>query len=183
MAGVLGYQVMRLLQLSRHRKARVWFNEAPNAGYSPSSFVRRVVSVGPASPPATRIAAIELMVPRGPRASYGLLGAKWIDSRSRDGEVSVAVNNKGFLMQESLAVMPDDVRLGLLDEYAAAVVSGVESVVSEGWRFGGELNFRWAAHAAAGSSSAFFTELGALVAGLLAMTTVPSDNDLVRLFS
>jgi hypothetical protein len=183
MASVLGDTVTRLLQLSRHRRANIWLGVPPNAAYSPTGFVRRVISTGLSASPTIRIAAVELVVPRGPKASYGLLGAELIDSGGRDGEVSVAVNNTGFPMQGSLAAMPDDVRIGLLEEYADAVVAGVERVVNEGWHFGGQLSFRWAAHAAAGSSPAFFTELGALVARLLARTTDPSEGDLIALFA
>jgi hypothetical protein len=172
-----------LLQLPRHRKAKVWLGESPNAGYSPTGFVRRTVSVGPAAAPVMRIAAVELMVPRGPRASYGLLGAELLDDGRPDGEVSVAVNRTGFPMQDSLALMPDDVHIGLLDEYAGAVVSGVARVVSEGWRFQGDLTFRWAAHAAVGSSPDMFAELGALVARLLALAAIPSEGELVGMFS
>jgi hypothetical protein len=65
------------------------------------------------------------MVPRGLKASYGLLGAELLDNGAGEGAVSVAVNRTGFPMQGSLALMPDDVRIGLPDEYADAVVSGV----------------------------------------------------------
>lgn len=175
--------MMRALGLSRHRRARVWLGELPNAEYLPTDFIRRVVSVGSASPPAGRVAAIELMVPHGPNASYGLLGAELLESGRIDGELSVAVSGTGLPMLESLAAMPDDVRIGLPNEYANAVVSGVERVVNAGWRFEGELTFRWAAHAAVGSSSAFFAELAALVAGLLAKRSPPSEDELYAMFS
>jgi hypothetical protein len=174
--------VIRLLQLTRHRKARLWIGEPPSAEFSPTSYVRRVVSAGVAEAPAIRIAAVELLVPRGPVASYGLLGAELLDNGTGDGEVNVAVNSKGFPMQGSLAAMPDDVRIGLLDEYAEAVVSGVEAVVRDGWRFKGVLAFRWAAHAAVGSSPAIFADLGKLVARVFALRTEPSESDLVALF-
>lgn len=173
---------MQQLQLTRHRKARLWIGEPPRAEFSPTSFVRRVVSAGFAEAPAIRIAAVELIVPRGPVASYGLLGAELLDNGSGDGEVSVAVNNNGFAMQGSLAATADDVRIGLLNEYAEAVISGVEEVVRGGWRFTGELAFRWAAHAAAGSSPAIFADLGSLVARVLARRMEPSESDLVALF-
>lgn len=175
--------MMRSLQLPRHRRARVWVGESPEAGYSPTSLVRRFVSVGSASPVGTRTAAVEWMVPRGPIASYGLLGAELLDDGRHDGEVIVAVNRTGFPMQDNLALKSDDVRIGLLEEYAEAVVSGVERVVNEGWCFRGQLAFRWAAHAAVGSSPAFFAELGALVARLLSLTVTPSEDELVTMLS
>jgi hypothetical protein len=171
------------LQLSRHRRARVWFGEAPNAGYSPTAVVRRVVSTGDTKPAAAKLAAIELMVPRGAIATYGLLGAELLDDGEGVGAVCVGVNRTGFPMQQSLAPMSDDVRVGLLDEYAEAVVSGVERVVNEGWHFKGELTFRWAAHSAVGSSPAFFLELSVWVARLLAGTMPPSEKNLVDMLA
>jgi hypothetical protein len=174
--------MIQQLQLSRHRKAKVWFGEPPNAEYSPTGVIRRVISTGTFKPAPIHVVAVELMVPRGPMASYGLLGAELLDNGRHDGEVSVAVNRRGFPMDQSQAAMPDDVRIGLLDEYAEAVVSGVEAVVHDGWGFAGELSFKWAAHAAIGSSPAIFAELSGLVARLLARTTEPSERDLVALF-
>jgi hypothetical protein len=55
--------------------------------------------------------------------------------------------------------------------------------VNEGWRFGGELTFRWAAHAAVGSSPAFFAELSAFVARLFARTADPSKAELIGMLS
>src|SRR5664279_4593772 len=122
------------LKLSRHRRGRVWLGEPPDASYSPTRSLRRVVSSGLAIRPAIRIAGIELVVPRGGMASYGLLGAELLDSERGDGEVNVNVAVSNVPMHGSLAVMPDRVWVGLPDEYANAVISGVEIVVREGWR-------------------------------------------------
>jgi len=174
--------MMWRLQLSRHRRARVWFDEVPGAGYSPTTVIRRVVSAG-ATPALPRLAAVELMVPRGATLAYGLLGAEWLDKGEEVGTVSVAVNRTGFPMKEPLVPQSEDVRIGLLDEYADAVFTHVEQLVHEGWRFGGELSFRWAAHSAAGSSEWIFSELSGLVARLLRCTAVPSEDDVIGMFS
>jgi hypothetical protein len=116
-------------------------------------------------------------------ASYGLLGAEWLDDGQEVGTVCVAVNTTGLPIRESLAPMPDDVRVGLLDEYAEAVISGVERLVDDGWRFRGELSFRWAAYSAVGSSPSFFSELSVLVARLLVRTATPSEDDLAGMLA
>jgi hypothetical protein len=170
------------LALSRHRKARVWLDEVPSAEFEPTGFVRREVSRGSSPIPAKGIAAVELMVPRGATASYGLLGAQMLDSERHVGEVTVGILGDGPPMLDSLALMPDNVRVGLLEEYVDGVVLGVKGVVKTGWHFEGNLHFRWAAHGTVGSSSAFFAEIASLVARLLSGATSPTPGDIVRLF-
>jgi hypothetical protein len=116
-------------------------------------------------------------------ASYGLLGAEWLDNGQVTGTVTVGINGTGFPMKEPLVPTSEDVRVGLLGEYADAVVSGFERVVNEGWSFSGEVNFRWAAHSVAGSSQAFFSDLSVLVAQLLRRPVAPSEDDLVSMLS
>lgn len=171
------------LSLPRHRKAKVWLDEPPGATYVPTKFNHRVVSNGSTLPGPIRLAAVEWMVPRGATASYGLLGAEYLDGDRDEGEVSVAVNRAGAPMLHPLAPDSEDVRVGLPDEYAEAVLSGLERVVTEGWQFRGQVTFRWAAHGAVGSSPDFFSELAAVVARLLAIKNVPSEDELISMLA
>jgi hypothetical protein len=170
------------LKLSRHRTARVWLDESPRAQYVPTAVMRRVVSSGLSMPPVIRLAGVELVVPRGAMASYGLLGAELLEGTEQGDVVTVAVARTDSPMPDSLAGTLDDVRVGLPEEYASAVISGVERLVHGGAHFGGELAFRWAAHGLVGSSGPFFADLAELVGKLLFSATTPSTGDLVELF-
>src|SRR5436190_1104820 len=64
------------IELGRHRRARIWLGSLPDAAYrSPGKLARSwVASLAP--PVANRSAAVELLVPKGGRFTYGLLGGR-----------------------------------------------------------------------------------------------------------
>jgi hypothetical protein len=68
-----------------------------------------------------RIAAIEINIPHGPKASYAFLGAELVDSDADGIEIAVSVNSRGFPFTLSLALKPEEVKVGLLDEYASVI--------------------------------------------------------------
>jgi len=104
-----------------------------------------------------RIVAVEFSIPHGPEASYGLLGAEVVELEADGLEVVVSINSVGFPFRPSLALQPDEVRVGLLDEYAEAVLRGVERVSeSTGLPAKGTLRFCWGAHGLVGSSASVF---------------------------
>src|SRR6266496_3738007 len=74
---------MITLQLAQHRKARVWLTELPDARVNPSNVREHSVQTGHAVFEGMRRAAIEILIPRGPRGLYGLLGAELRPSRSK----------------------------------------------------------------------------------------------------
>lgn len=175
---------MRSFELSRNRRINMWLDEAPPANFTTSSTLTRLVQSKVVINASRRIAAIEAMIPHGPMASYALLGAELVESNTNDGlQVVVSVNSHGFPFTPSLALKPDIVNVGLLDEYAHAVVAGVEDVAKAiGVPTRSILQFRWAAHGLVGSSPLIFREISNLVVQLLILPRNASDRELEALF-
>jgi hypothetical protein len=167
----------RFFELSHHRRANVWLDEAPPAEFTASSFVTRMVAPKVVVEAARTVVGVELSIPHGPRASYGLLGAELVEADMDGLEVVVSVNNVGFPFQGSVALKPDDVKVGLLDEYANAVVTGVAKVGElRGVPTRASLRFRWAAHGVVGSSPSTFEKVSGLVVQLLTLPKDASDE-------
>lgn len=173
----------RSFELSRYRRANIWLDEAPPAEFIATSTVTRIVKPNRVIGATQTIAGVELKVPRGPAASYALLGAELVAADLDGLEVVVAVNKTGFPFRGSLALAPDEVRIGLLDEYANAVVTGVEKFASSNAVPNrAALQFRWAAHGIVGSSSAIFEETSMLVMKIMTLERDASDEDVRALF-
>jgi len=71
-------QIMRNVELSLYRKARVWTSSLPDAVYISSKSINVAFSANLSSTSAPdKIAAVELYVPQGLKCSYGLLGGSF----------------------------------------------------------------------------------------------------------
>jgi hypothetical protein len=172
--------MMQSFDLSHHRRANVWLDEAPPADFTATSVATRLVKPNMAVAASRRTAGVEIYIPRGPRVSYALLGAELIDTDVDGLEVVVSVNRSGFPFQPSLASKSDEVTVGLLDEYAGAVIAGVEQVAEAiGAPTKATLRFRWAAHGLAGSSPSVFEEASGIVLQFL-MLPEGASNEKIR---
>ena len=174
----------RSFELSRHRRANVWLDEAPPAAYTASYVVTKVVMPKVAINAALRIVAgVELSIPRGSSASYALLGAELVEADVEGLEVIVFVNEAGVPFPASLAVMPEEVRIGLLHEYADALISGVamaaETVGAPTKR---KSRFGWAAHGLVTSSPSVFEKASGIVLRLLTLPSGGLDDQVHGLF-
>ncbi len=131
------------------------------------------------------LAAIEVLVPVGPRSMYGLLGGEWQPDQSNQFgvEVNVSAANER-LFADSLALKGDEVRVGLPVEYANAVATGLDlakdqlSVLPSG-----RLSINRAAHGAIGSCDAIFKHLAAVLVKLISSAEIErSDDGLFKFF-
>src|SRR4051812_21001420 len=68
-----GDTCMRTLELGKHRRARVWIGELPDAACPSINTLTHTVAVDRESQHGLTMAAIEVFVPLGPRSMYGLL--------------------------------------------------------------------------------------------------------------
>jgi hypothetical protein len=171
---------MIALELSRERRARIWFTAPADYVTQPSS-LRSVVLT-----PASRIEVhrssivVEMFVPAGGRFHYGLLGATVIEPGGPAREelvLEVAVMAaRGPIYDSSLAGTLDTVRWGLPSEYTDAVIESVtEAMGAHGAPDVSRLRFAYGAHGDIGSSRAFFGRLARLV---LSLMTASMDTDL-----
>ena len=94
----------------------------------------------------------------------------------------VSVNTLGFPFQPSLALQPDEAKVGLPDEYANAVIDGVSKIAETlGAPSRASLRFRWAAHGLVGSSSSIFERISGIVVRLLTLPEDASEEQLAAL--
>jgi hypothetical protein len=161
----------------------VWLDEAPPAAYIGRSVVTTVVEPTRRVDAARRIAGVELCVPHGGRMSYALLGAELVGAEGNSLDVIVSVNNAGDAYPSSIPMASDRVFVGLPDEYAGAVLSGVTSVArTRGAPVGMVLRVQWAAHAVVSSSPRAFEQVGGLVIQVLTLPHGATDDQVRALF-
>lgn len=174
---------MYSLGLSHHRRANIWLDKAPTATFKASSELTRIVKPKIRINISRKLAAIEINIPYGPMASYALLGAEVVNADVEGLKVIVPINSIGSRITPSLALRSEEVRLGLLEEYASAVFAGVESLAeSNGLPTNMAIRFSWAAHGSVGSSQSAFENVSRLVVRLLALPSVPSKEQIIALF-
>ena len=155
------------VSLGQLSKVRIWLEELPNAKYQVGKTLE-VVQVAKVSTHSGPIcAAVELMRVTGPRILCGLLGATFMPDASERCVIQVAVDS-AFEMPSNwrfpelsrketswaLATRLDSIYVGLLEEYAPAVLNGA---VRAGELLGsGLLRFDCAIHGLIGSKSTGF---------------------------
>jgi hypothetical protein len=105
---------MRTLEFEKHLRARVWIGELPDAAYPSGKSFCRAIAAGRESQNGLRLAAVEVLVPLGPRSMYGLLGGEWKPTTTGQFSVDVHISSANErLFADSLAMNVDDVRVGL----------------------------------------------------------------------
>ena len=175
--------MIRTARVDLHGQARVWLDELPEPAFPVVDIIDRTLGAGSSSISSVRRAGVEVLLPRGAHAFYGLLGAEFTPRSSGPLEIQVAISGTPELqLDRSLAVRSDDVRLGLPRQYSTSVLDGV-STTHETHRLGpGVVRFVRAAHGAVGSSRWLFERLAGVVVSLLAsQTEMLSDEDLSEL--
>jgi len=176
---------MKNLALGKHRQARVWIGELPNAACSSIEILNHSVAAKSRSQTELTLVAIEVYVPLGPRSMYGLLGGEWQPDQSNQFSVEISVSAANErLFTDNLAKRGDEVRVGLPAEYAKAVVTGVDVAKDElSMLPSGKLSINRAAHGAIGSCEAVYKHLAAVLVKLINFSEMErSDESLVKLF-
>jgi hypothetical protein len=175
---------MRVLELGKYRRARVWIGELPDASYPFIEVLTHTVVARAESQSALKLAAIEIFVPLGPRSMYGLLGGQFDPETAGHLSVDVRVSAaNGRLLADSLAMKGDEVRVGLPAEYAQAVLVGVDLAATEPNTVApGRLSISCAAHGAIGSCEAIYKHLSTTLVKLFNTASQPSDDEIARLF-
>src|SRR5713101_8557916 len=128
--------VMTVLELTRYRRARIWDDECPGARYPSSKSLQGEVEAASVETPPRRI-ALELVVPHGPRVSYGLLGGDFKPSAGRSTLAVITHYSEtpfgvGDRFESPIAIAPEKPVAGLPLELANAVLTGVEDAHTRG---------------------------------------------------
>jgi hypothetical protein len=162
------------VNLNKNARARLWDSaELPHLGGSP--VVEHVLRSDGGTRPAKSI-AIEVVVPRGGTASYGLLGVTFECTQTASLAMSV-LSSDGRVFAEALALPPERAMFGLPTEYVNSVLSGfLGGAASLDDIPGGSLVFDRAAHGMVGSSGKLFRDLAACVTRVALGETMPWDE-------
>jgi len=147
-------------------RARLWENgELPRLTGEPAAN-RQLAAAPPALSEITSL-AVEVAIPRGGVVSYGLLGATFVPDAT--GSLSISVlSGDGQPFTRALAGPPEEVMIGLANEYVDSVINGIlAGTMAIPAIPGGSLVTDRAAHGAIGSSALLFRELAACVTRLV----------------
>lgn len=173
--------IAKTLGIGTFGKGRLWVDEDVEAGYSPIRVLERHLLASRASKVEGRVVAVEVYLPRGARAEYGLIGMRYEPTPGRELLVRVLVGDAQTRKYEaSLAGQVDEVRVGLPAEYAQAVLEATCDEASEGLA-PGIVTIDRAAHGRVGSSMLLFDQLARLVVRVLA-APVPSEDQIRNAF-
>lgn len=118
---------MRTFSLRRHARARVWIDEASTAAYSPHDVAKRTVPAGTRRTTCPSV-TIEMLVPMGGMAGYGLLGV--LVSPGIEGKVvQLDVPWCGAdttPWHSPLVLTSEQARIGIPQDLAEAVIAGLD---------------------------------------------------------
>lgn len=164
------------LDLPLHRQARAWVDNTPPASFEADETFAHISPAGKPGFPEVRRVAVELLIPKGARVLYGLLGAEYRPSES--GELHVLINSLSAgppLEDPLLSPALDEVQIGLPAAYMDSVIEGV-MLANEGDLPAGMLKFQYAAHGIVSSCQAIFRALSLTVVRLLATNQLPTKE-------
>lgn len=164
---------MRELQIGRFGKARVWINEESGAWYEPVRVAERTARAITRS--ERRRLAIEIFLPRGARAEYGLLGGYFVPAPDDVFKACVGVAPNGPTFNGALGGSIDAVHVGLLEEFAESVIDGLLARRPAGF-IAGTFTIDEAAYGSVGSSPRLFFSLAHVLGGLLDVPMPISDD-------
>ncbi len=155
-----------------------WTDDLPIANAGSQSLSFRLPASRNGSGPARAFGA-EWFVPVGPRALYGLLGAKLVPSAATELLVEVQFGANGPEYRSNLvprgSSLCPEIRAGLCHDYAAAVAEGVQEyqLLRGRFPFGGSLVFDTAA---SDEMSSCFSQFRALAFLLVRLMLLDRDD-------
>ena len=175
---------MIILDLGKHRRARVWVGELPAIASVTDRVLSTSIEVEGQGLTASRIAAVEVVVPLGPRAMYGLLGGRINPASGRLLSVEVATSiSNGQLLFDTLALPGEEVKSGLPAEFGPAIISAVALARQEMPNLPpGRITIECAAHGSVSSSYRMFQRLTQILLRILTSGRELTDEVLFGFF-
>lgn len=171
------------LNLSLHRKARVWVGSLPqNACFNSVSILKKtLLSYSDESKIlADDRFAIEIVIPRGGVVSYGLLGAEYRNYVGNDFSIEIYTSeSESRKFDNSLCGDFETAFIGLPTVYADSVQKGVIEYIEKKSNFAptGSLIFKCASHGKIGSSQDIFKQLSIIVCDYMFSKTFVKANE------
>src|SRR5712664_4064448 len=105
------------------RKARIWLDELPTWDFHALEVVEQSSNVSKPGSNKSKKCAVEIYVPIGAMAYYGALGATFTPQDMGRVTVQVPISeDKGPLLDASLAGKTDEVHIGLPQEYVGDIL-------------------------------------------------------------
>jgi hypothetical protein len=151
-------------------RVQFWRGEAPGPAYSAARILeRRVLARSVRDTTASAVVGIEIWMPMGARALYGLLGVHFEGAGSERCAVRVPVvqGTEGPRFTDAIAPSYDEVRVGLPEEYGHEVAHWLAFGVETLGVGCGTLTVERAAHSLVGSSPSIFSALAVLIVRML----------------
>jgi hypothetical protein len=175
---------MITLDLGKHRRARIWTEELPRIPIAIDQMVSLSIPVSRHSLALPKIAAVEVIVPLGARAMYGLLGGSITPAYSDLLRIDVALTDgNGELLLDTLAPPGEEVRAGLPHEFSGAVLDAIALAQQRMPDLpSGHLTIDCAAYAAVSSSSRMFQHLFHILLQVITYEEELTDEVLSRFF-
>ncbi len=165
------------LSVTHEGKARVWLQELPHCLYSVSQVLKCDIAAEESQEAGGRCAGIEVFLHRGGYCPYGLLGGLFVPAVSESVTLQVGIStSNGQVMDNTLAGLIDQVKIGLPFAYAESVLLGAASVSALSHLGSGTLLFDCAAHGEVGSSPHIFHRLAAIVTQLISLDPETVSN-------
>lgn len=176
---------MKTFDLEKFKKARVWIDELPQCEFTSPQVLKHTVSAAKGRETTIRRAAVELLVPLGPRSMYALIGAEYSPDNGDILEVEIAVSDDGLVFSESLVSTNDVVKIGLPSEYARGVIDGIDIACAELNGIGaGRMRIVCAAHGVMWSSKAIYSRATSVLIKLINLGQANmADEAIVELLS
>ncbi|WP_127529793.1 hypothetical protein [Paenibacillus kobensis] len=156
--------------LGAYKRGRLWLDESPLLPYSSQSTVEKtfIQKNGLQSSPCRL--TIELVLRAGMISKYAFIGVTY--SPSNEGKLVVKAevgHENGTIIEDIIALKPDEVRLGIPEEYITAIVDEIHKLVSDANDLlpSGTLIIHTGAHGLVGSSQMSFRKAIRVVLNLL----------------
>jgi hypothetical protein len=176
---------MKTFDLEKFKRARVWLNDLPPCEYASSKVLTHIFPASNSRKANVHRAAIEILVPLGPRSMYALIGGEYSPDNSNALEVELAISDDGPIFSDSLASSGDVVKIGLPSEYAQGVFKGLSIGCTDlNWIGAGKLRITCSAHGVMWSNEAIYSQVASILIKLInSVQSDMSDAAIMKLLS
>ena len=172
------------IQLPKFQVARVWINALPLVAVSGNSSLTKSIENGEATSYIVNSAAIEWLVPLGPRIAYGLLGGRFIPSEQAPLvlDVVTSTSDAGQYSETLASKVSEDARIGLPMEYGKVVFNAAADALSRSRHpLSGQIIIDHAVHGLVGSSPVMFERLASALIQIIGSDVAPERSTIERI--